>query len=230
MPDSSGIDPTKNPPHLVTPEGAVHVDKAEGQFGDKVAIAGFSVSNFGIFASSDKDIGLVAKGGKLAAQFNGDVEVTGDCVHHGNIDCHGDMNFVNADCAEQFDIVEGLSIEPGTVMVLDNDGTVCPSRSAYDQRVAGVVSGAGDYRPALTLDTRQTSRERLPVALMGKVYCRVDATQTPIQVGDLLTTSPTEGHAMKASDPLKAFGAVIGKALQAFSDGQGIIPILVTLQ
>jgi hypothetical protein len=52
----------------------------------------------------------------------------------------------------------------------------------------------------------------------------------PIEVGDLLTTSPTPGHAMKATDPVRAFGAVIGKALRALGDGQGLIPILVALQ
>jgi hypothetical protein len=68
------------------------------------------------------------------------------------------------------------------------------------------------------------------VALVGKVYCKVDAQYGPIEVGDLLTTSPTLGHAMKASDPLKAFGAVIGKALRPLLAGQGLIPILIALQ
>jgi hypothetical protein len=35
---------------------------------------------------------------------------------------------------------------------------------------------------------------------------------------------------MKAGDPLKAFGAVIGKALRRLDAGQGLIPILVSLQ
>jgi hypothetical protein len=35
---------------------------------------------------------------------------------------------------------------------------------------------------------------------------------------------------MKATDPLKAFGAVIGKALSALESGQGLIPVLVSLQ
>jgi hypothetical protein len=35
---------------------------------------------------------------------------------------------------------------------------------------------------------------------------------------------------MKATDPSSAFGAVIGKALRALSNGQGMIPILVALQ
>jgi hypothetical protein len=71
---------------------------------------------------------------------------------------------------------------------------------------------------------------RMPVALVGKVYCRVDAQYGPIELGDLLTTSVTPGHAMKASDPFRAFGAVIGKALQPLADGQGLIPVLIALQ
>ena len=65
---------------------------------------------------------------------------------------------------------------------------------------------------------------------MGKVYCKVDATYSSIEIGDLLTTSSTIGHAMKADDPLKAFGTVIGKALQPLKEGKGMIPVLVALQ
>ena len=65
---------------------------------------------------------------------------------------------------------------------------------------------------------------------MGRVYCNVDASHSPIEIGDLLTTSPTQGHAMKADDPLKAFGAVIGKALGSIKEGLGMIPVLVALQ
>jgi hypothetical protein len=49
-------------------------------------------------------------------------------------------------------------------------------------------------------------------------------------VGDLLTTSPTPGYAMKADDPFKAFGAVIGKALRPLKEAQGLVPILIALQ
>jgi len=34
---------------------------------------------------------------------------------------------------------------------------------------------------------------------------------------------------MKAADPAKAFGAVIGKALRPFTGGQGLIPIFIAL-
>ena len=45
---------------------------------------------------------------------------------------------------------------------------------------------------------------------MGKVYCKVDAQDGTIEVGELLTTSPVRGQAMKTSDSMKALGAVIG--------------------
>ena len=115
-------------------------------------------------------------------------------------------------------------------MVLDDEGNLRESCQPYDKRVAGVISGAGDYKPGIVLDKRQSTSNRQPIALMGKVFCKVDAQYGAIEVGDLLTSSPTPGHAMKTSDPLKAFGAVIGKALRAFADGQGLIPILIALQ
>jgi hypothetical protein len=35
---------------------------------------------------------------------------------------------------------------------------------------------------------------------------------------------------MKACDREKAFGAVLGKALAGFREGQGLLPVLVALQ
>ena len=115
-------------------------------------------------------------------------------------------------------------------MVIDQSGQMQQSQQAYDKRVAGVISGAGELRPGIILDKKELQKCRKPIALMGKVYCKVDAQYAPVEVGDLLTTSSTPGHAMKADDPLKAFGAVIGKALRPLAEGQGLIPILVALQ
>ena len=143
----------------------------------------------------------------------------------------GDILLENADCAEEFDVAEVTEeVEPGTVMVIDRDGKICQSEDAYDKCVAGVISGAGDYKPGIILDRKQSETKRLPIALVGKVYCKVDATYGAIQIGDLLTTSPTPGHAMKVDDPLKGFGAVLGKALRSLEAGQGLIPVLVALQ
>lgn len=172
----------------------------------------------GVNGQSASGIGVHGKGGRLAGFFEGDVEVTGD------------IRLANADCAEDFEVSSADSVEPGTVMVLVDEGAVSESRQAYDKRVAGVISGAGAYKPGIILDKQQSPANRQPVALMGKVFCKVDAQFGSIEVGDLLTTSISPGHAMRAADPFKAFGAVIGKALRPLKNGQGLIPILIALQ
>jgi hypothetical protein len=136
----------------------------------------------------------------------------------------------NADCAEDFEMSDSCEAEPGTVMVTAQEDKVQQSATPYDKRVVGVISGAGDHKPGLVLDRKYSQDNRKPVALMGKVYCKVDAESSSIEVGDLLTTSSIPGHAMKAADPLRAFGAVIGKALRPLKDGREIIPILIALQ
>jgi hypothetical protein len=142
----------------------------------------------------------------------------------------GDIRLGNADCAEEFFLAADQTAEHGTVMVLDDNGKICPSLCPYDTRVAGVVSGAGGFKPGIVLDKRQSDSDRRPIALMGKVYCLVTADAAPIRVGDLLTTSDVLGHAMKVLDPNRSFGAVIGKAMAPLASGRGLIPILIALQ
>jgi hypothetical protein len=151
----------------------------------------------------------------------------------GNVVVTGHLEFAGADCAEEFAIGPGVvvdTIEPGTVMVIDPGGGLCPSEAAYDRRVAGVVAGAGDCRPGVLLGRQPGSSAGVAVALIGRVYCKVDAAYGAIDVGDLLTTSPVSGHAMKATDAARSHGTVLGKALQPLAKGRGLVPILVALQ
>ncbi len=160
----------------------------------------------------------------IAGRFVGNVQITG------KLEVADDIILTNADCAEAFDIADPTVVEPGMVMVLGEEGNLQPSETSYDKRVAGITSGAGSYKPGLILDKQESSESRMPIALMGKVYSKVDASYGAVEVGDILTTSPTPGHAMKADDPFRAFGTVIGKALRHFPNGQGLIPVLVALQ
>ena len=153
----------------------------------------------------------------------------------GDVTVKGDIRLANADCAEHFSIGTASLAEAGTVMVLGDNGELFPCQSPYDKRVAGVVSGAGTYKPGILLDDQTNNKNRShsprqPIALLGKVFCWVDADYHAIEVGDLLTTSPTLGHAMKAEDRQRAFGSVIGKALAPCAKGRILIPILVALQ
>jgi hypothetical protein len=159
----------------------------------------------------------VSSGGGQAGYFEGNVTVTGDLILNG------------ADCAENFATTDDYACEPGTVVVLDEGGGVRVSEIAYDSTVAGVIAGAGAYRPGIILDGR-CSTQSATLAMIGKTYCKVDAAFGEIKVGDLLVTSPTRGHAMRSSDANKAFGAVIGKAMDKFVVGRGLIRILVCLQ
>lgn len=190
-------------------------------------VIGTSKNWIGVHGESQTSIGIYGRG-PIAGFFEGEVQVTGD------------IKLLNAgDCAEDFDIDESESkqnVEAGTVMVLTENGSLQTSYQEYDKKVAGIVSGASGYKPGIILDGKNVddpknkNKERLPIALIGKVYCKVDARESPIEIGDLLTTSFTKGYAMKAEDPLKAFGAVIGKALGSIKQGMGMIPVLVTLQ
>jgi len=209
----------------------------ETTVGNDGAVAGvFGASDVGAgvvgYSRNTASFGVIAFGGlrasainhPTAGEFNGKVQVNGD------MSVTGDIFMQGADCAEHFDIAGSSTIEPGSVVVIDNCGGLRESHAAYDRKVAGVVSGAGQYRPGLVLDAQESSGNRLAVALMGKVFCKVDARCEAIAVGDLLTSSATPGHAMKAADPGRAFGAVIGKALAPLTSGKGLIPILVALQ
>lgn len=62
-----------------------------------------------------------------------------------------------------------------------------------------------------------------PVALAGRVPCKVDATYGTIKAGDRLTSSFTPGHAMKQTQA----GPSIGIALEDWSSGRGKIIVLV---
>lgn len=196
-------------------------DTYQGVFGwsrDNSGVVGESERSHAVFAitRSATSAGLFAanSAGGQAALFDGDVTVTGD------IQCPG------ADVAEEFVVVPGLT--PGTVVVLEPDGRLTASTRPYDTRVAGIISGAGDRRPALVLD-RGAGESRLPLAVAGKAWCQADAGEHRIEVGDLLTTSDATGMAMRVVDRVQAIGAIIGKALTPLSHGRGQVLVLVGL-
>jgi hypothetical protein len=169
-------------------------------------------------------VGGQGNGGRIQvrnAEGNTTIGVDGDI---------GDITLSNGDCAEEFDVVDPTLAEPGTVLVIDDEERLAPSGVAYDRRVAGVISGNGPCRPGIVLNRRREFVKRPAVALVGKVYCKVDASLSPVAAGDLLVTSPVVGHAMAGRDPARTSGAVLGKALRAMTSGRGLVPILVSLQ
>ncbi len=137
-----------------------------------------------------------------------------------------------SDVAEPFPMSDSETLVPGTVVVIDRErpGHLAMSRHAYDRRVAGVISGAGGVRPGLTLAQVGVLEGDQHVAIGGRVYALADAAAGPIEPGDPLTTSETPGHVMRAVDPSRSSGAIVGKAMSALSSGQGLVLVLISLQ
>ena len=135
------------------------------------------------------------------------------------------------------DLVEGFdtgdeTCEPGTVVVIDPDhlGRLTASTSAYDTKVAGVVSGAGGVDHAVQLGKDHPLDGDTLVAMTGRVWVHCTVEGGAIAPGDRLTTSGTRGHAMKASDGTRSDGAVLGKAMSSLEEGAGLVLVLVNLQ
>jgi hypothetical protein len=134
------------------------------------------------------------------------------------------------DVAERFPTAAEL--EPGSVVAIDPSaaGMVTAARRPYDRRVAGVVSGANEYHPGITLRVDDGMKKAVPVTLTGTVYCLASNVNGPIRAGDLLTTSSVPGHAMRVTDVSAAHGAIIGKALDDLRGDRGLVMILASLQ
>jgi hypothetical protein len=140
-----------------------------------------------------------------------------------------------ADLSEQFD-VSGAEheVSPGMVVSIDPDhpGRLRVSDTAYDRKVAGILSGAGGVKPGMLMVQKGSAADGAnPVALTGRVYCWADASYGGIEPGDMLTTSDTPGHAMRVADHTRAQGAILGKAMTGLEPGErGLVLVLVTLQ
>ena len=136
-----------------------------------------------------------------------------------------------ADLAEPF-AMSDHAVPAGSVVVIDPEhpGRLKLSTSAYDRKVAGIVSGAGGVQPGISMIQEDQLEGGRNVALSGRVYALVDASVGGVQPGDLLTTSEVPGHAMRVENPAQAQGAILGKAMTPLPSGRGLVLVLVTLQ
>jgi hypothetical protein len=157
------------------------------------------------------------------------LDVVGDINASGTI-TGGNIKAKYQDVAEWVESSQELAA--GVVVVLDRSKSnqVIASTQAYDSRVAGVIS----LQPGLTLG--EEGEGRVLVATTGRVKVNVDATNGPIEIGDLLVTSDREGFAMKSLPVdvggvrLHRPGTLIGKALEPLARGTGVILVLLSMQ
>jgi hypothetical protein len=140
------------------------------------------------------------------------------------------LQITGADVAEKFAVSE--EVQPGMLVAIDvnHPGELCLARGAYNRRIAGVVSGANGLPAGAILGHMPGNENAPPIALSGRVWTFADASSAPIEVGDLLTTSDTPGHAMKADDRSRSHGAILGKAMTPLAAGErGLVLVLVNL-
>jgi hypothetical protein len=156
-------------------------------------------------------------------------------IRNGSVSARG-IEASYSDLAENY--LSDLDLAPGDVVCLDRSrDRIVLSGSPNDALALGVVS----TEPGVLLNSTYDKQERkagllaYPVAICGRVPCKVTDENGPVERGDLLTTSSTPGHAMKAT-PVNVGGVeiyrpatIIGKALEALESGKGIIEAFIAL-
>ena len=224
---SGGGDGVKGESNSVTGRGLYGRNYANG-----VAIAGYSDSPPGtghyyptlylVQAEATGDF-VVGASSYLGTRY-WRVDRTGRGYFNGGTQASG------ADFAEQIGVEgEASDYVPGDVLVISasTDRTVELSTEPFATAVIGVYS----TQPAVLAGAPDTDDPLagIPVAITGIAPCKASAENGPIQRGDLLVTSSTPGHAMRAGDNPPP-GTVLGKAMQPLESGTGTISVLVTLQ
>jgi hypothetical protein len=204
-----------------------------GSNGD-VGVWGTSDISAGVYGNTNNPfaVGVLARSAGFS-DTNPGLAVVGTASISGVLTVKG-VQITGADFSEKFQVRETKSRrEPGMVVAIDaeNPGKLVLSTTAYNRRVAGILSGAGGINPGMLMGQPGTLADGdQPVALSGRVYVWADASNGPIVPGDLLTTSNVPGHAMKVTNYTKAQGATIGKAMTGLPQGRGLVLTLVTLQ
>jgi hypothetical protein len=128
----------------------------------------------------------------------------------------GTAQYANyADLAENY--LGDADYPQGTVLEFGGDQEITQSTQDMSQRIAGVVSD----KPAVLMNHSLKGEFVLPLALQGRVPCRVTGI---VRKGDMMVSNG-DGTARAESAP--AIGSIIGKALENFSGETGIIEVVV---
>jgi hypothetical protein len=151
----------------------------------------------------------------------------------GTVYANGGFQPSGADFAESMAVVGDRSkYAAGDLLVIEPTANrhLALSQQPYSSLVAGIYS----TKPGILGSTQRVdetpAKDEVPLAVVGIVPCKLTSENGPIQVGDLLVSSSTPGHAMLGTDRARMLGAVVGKALEPLSQGNGVIQVLVTLQ
>jgi hypothetical protein len=133
--------------------------------------------------------------------------------------------FAKATSAQYADLAEMYTADqdyvPGTVIEFGGAEEVIASQTSHSTRVAGIVS----TNPSYLMNATLTGNHIVPVALTGRVPCRVIGSITK---GDRLVTSDITGVAAPLDMTKYEPGCIIGKALESYDSTEvGIIEVAV---
>ena len=119
--------------------------------------------------------------------------------------------FAKATSAQYADLAENYeadaAYEPGTVVVFGGLKEITVTDNSHNTAVAGVIS----TNPSYLMNAGQSGEWILPVALTGRVPCRV---QGPVNKGTVLVTGDIPGTAMAIQTSKFVPGCVVGKSLE----------------
>jgi hypothetical protein len=122
-----------------------------------------------------------------------------------------------ADLAEMY--VSDAEYDAGTVVDFDGTQEITISNTDSSKRVAGVIS----TNPAHLMNSGIVGDITLPVALIGRVPVKVTGV---VRKGDLMV-SAGNGRARAVTIASPKVGTIIGKALENFAGGEGMIELVI---
>ena len=184
-----------------------------------ITSVGSSLTTSGALSSGAHTI----TGSPLTAIINGGTSGVGNIGASGNT---FNTVFAKATTAQYADLAEMYVADqdypPGTVVVFGGSSEITISNKSHDPSVAGIIS----TDPAYLMNSTQAGTHVLPVALTGRVPCRVVGT---IYKGDRLVASGLyPGVATGLDKDFYQPGCIIGKSLEDYlSTDVGVIEIAV---
>lgn len=185
-----------------------------GNIVDSNALTILTSSNGNITLSPDGSGVIVVNKDIINGQANG----TGNI---GSSTSYFDTVFAKATSAQYADLAEmyagDADIPAGTVVEFGGANEVTECVTDMSTRVAGVVS----TNPAHCMNTGIKAQHPVAVALTGRVPVRVTG---PVQAGDMMV-SAGQGQARAESNP--RLGSVLGKAVENWPGGDGIIEVVI---
>lgn len=211
---------------------------AVGVYGETASFNGAG----GLFVHTDGGLLLAANDEEGFSDLEFKVDAQGNVYADGTYRCGQSVNDGGNELTEEelapcltddfpADFAEMLprgetGLEPGDVLAVDRSGRLVPTTAPYQASVVGVHS----TRPSYVGNSRYLEDAGYaPLALTGLVPVKATAENGPVAPGDLLTSSSTAGHAMRADSDAPS-GSVIGKALGPLEGSRGKVLMMVVLQ